>query len=125
MIFFNNAFADSVSEIEVSSELSDQIGATEGANSLINFVPLIVIFVIFYFFIIRPQQRKMKEHTKMLSSIKKGDKVATAGGLIGVVVKVDNVAEILTIQVAPEVEMKVLKSSVAEIMNRSHSDDKK
>lgn len=123
MVIFNNAFANG--EIEVGISTTQEATETpEAVSSLMNFVPLIVIFAIFYFLIIRPQQKKVKEHEQMLSSIKKGDKVSMAGGLIGVVCKIDNTAMTLAIQIADGVEVKVLKSSVTEIINRSHNDKK-
>ena len=59
-------------------------------NSLAQFIPLILIFVIFYFFLIRPQQKRVKEHKTMVSSLKRGDEVITSGGIIG---KVERVME--------------------------------
>ena len=57
-------------------------------NSLAQFIPLILIFVIFYFFLIRPQQKRVKEHKNMVSSLKRGDEVITSGGIIGTVDRV-------------------------------------
>ncbi|MBQ4874519.1 MAG: preprotein translocase subunit YajC [Rickettsiaceae bacterium H1] len=123
MKFFAYAFAETSPEIDLGTGTT-QNSSLEVGSSLMNFFPLIVIFAIFYFLIIRPQQKKMKNHEKMLSSIKRGDKVSTAGGVIGVVTKVDNTDLILTVEVAENVQIKILKSSVAEIMNRSRNEKK-
>ena len=74
------------------------------------FIPLILIFVIFYFFLIRPQQKKVKEHKLMVESLKRGDKVVTSAGIIGVVERIiDN--EKAEIQIAENVKVEVIKST--------------
>ena len=81
------------------------------------FIPLILIFVIFYFFLIRPQQKKVKEHKIMVENLKRGDKVITSGGIIGTVERIiDNEkAEIL---IAENVKVEVIKSTgVQALMN--------
>ena len=80
---------------------------------LSSFIPLILIFLIFYFFIIRPQQKKVKQHRDMISSVKKGDKVVTSGGVSGTVKKVAD--EVFTIEIAEKVEIKVKKSYITEV----------
>ena len=69
------------------------------------FLPLILIFVVFYFLLIRPQQRKVKQHKEMLSNLKRGDKIVTSGGIIGTINKVADNRE-LTLEVADNVEIK-------------------
>lgn len=79
-------------------------------NSLMQFVPLILIFVVFYFLLIRPQQKKQKELKDMISALKKGDKVITTGGIYG---EVENVKEnTIVLKVADKVRLEVLKSAV-------------
>ncbi|MDA7573115.1 preprotein translocase subunit YajC [Candidatus Pelagibacter sp.] len=74
------------------------------------FIPLILIFVIFYFFLIRPQQKKVKEHKAMVENLKRGDKVITSAGIIGTVEKIiDN--EKAEIQIAENVKVEVIKST--------------
>ena len=70
------------------------------------FLPLILIFVVFYFLLIRPQQRKVKQHKEMLSNLKRGDKIVTSGGIIGTINKVAENRE-LTLEVAENVEIKI------------------
>ena len=70
------------------------------------FLPLILIFVVFYFLLIRPQQRKVKQHKEMLSNLKRGDKIITSGGIIGTINKVADNRE-LTLEVAENVEIKI------------------
>lgn len=119
MSFFSQAFADAVSEVDTDVVSGQEEAPTEAFSSLMSFLPLIVIFIIFYFLIIRPQQKKVKEHGRMVDSVKRGDKVVTVGGMIGIVTKVDVKTSSLTLEVSENTEIKVLRSSVAEIMNRS------
>ncbi|WP_341819045.1 preprotein translocase subunit YajC [Wolbachia endosymbiont (group A) of Brachyopa scutellaris] len=86
--------------------------------SFASFIPLILIFVVFYFLIIRPQQKKLKEHRKMIDQIKRGDTVITSGGIIGEVNKVDGANAQFIIEIAPKVEIKVLKSAISEVLNK-------
>ena len=81
------------------------------------FIPLILIFVIFYFFLIRPQQKKVKEHKAMVENLKRGDKVVTTAGIIGVIERIidNDKAEIL---IAENVKVEVIKSTgVQAVMN--------
>ena len=74
------------------------------------FIPLILIFVIFYFFLIRPQQRKAKEHKKMVEELKRGDKIITSGGIIGTVDRIiDN--EKIEVKISENVKVEVLRSN--------------
>jgi preprotein translocase subunit YajC len=88
-------------------------GPGGGQAALMQFLPLVFIFVIFYFLMIRPQQRRMKEHRAMIDAVKKGDTVVTAGGLIGKVSRVqDNEVEV---EVAPNVKVRVVKSTLSSV----------
>ena len=81
------------------------------------FMPLILIFVVFYFLLIRPQQKKMRDHREMLAAIRRGDKVVTGGGIIGQVVKVGENDE-LSVEIADEVRVKVLRSTVSAVLSK-------
>jgi len=74
------------------------------------FIPLILIFVIFYFFLIRPQQKKVKEHKAMVESLKKGDKVVTSGGITGTISRVvDN--DKVEVEIAENVKVEIIKAT--------------
>jgi preprotein translocase subunit YajC len=74
------------------------------------FIPLILIFVIFYFFLIRPQQKKVKEHKSMVESLKRGDKVVTSGGITGTVERViDN--DKVEVEIADNVKVEIVKAT--------------
>lgn len=82
------------------------------------FIPLILIFVIFYFLLIRPQQRKVKEHKAMIDAVGRGDTVVTGGGLIGKVARVleDDKAEL---EIAENVTIKIIKSSISAVLSKT------
>ncbi|POZ63699.1 preprotein translocase subunit YajC [Chromobacterium alticapitis] len=86
-------------------------GAAPSGFDLMGFLPMIVIFVLFYFLMIRPQQKRMKETQKMLSEIQKGDEVVTQGGIIGRVSKVSE--QYLTLEIADKVEINVQRGAVS------------
>ncbi len=74
------------------------------------FIPLILIFVIFYFFLIRPQQKKVKEHKLMVESLKRGDKIITTGGIVGTVERIiDN--EKVEVNISENVNVEIVRSS--------------
>jgi preprotein translocase subunit YajC len=85
------------------------------ASPLIQLFPLVLIFVIFYFLLIRPQKQKEKEHQKMLAGINKNDEVVTLGGIHGTIVSVKE--KTLTLRIDENVKMEIEKSSVAYIKN--------
>ncbi len=99
-----------------------QGGAQAGGPQalIMNLAPLILIFVIFYFLLIRPQQKKAKEIKSMLDNIKKGDKVITAGGLYGVVESVETNTVVL--KIAENVRVKFTKSAIATVRTGSDQD---
>ncbi|AGT08061.1 preprotein translocase subunit YajC [Paracoccus aminophilus] len=91
--------------------------APSGAASLASFVPLILVFVIMYFLMIRPQQKKMKEHRAMVEALKKGDEVVTQGGLLGKVTAVkDGEVEV---EIAPGVKVRCVRSSISNVITRT------
>ena len=90
-------------------------GAPAGAGDFIGMVlPLVLIMGVFYFLLIRPQQRKMKEHQEMLKKVGKGDTVITTGGLIGKVVKVVDDTE-LQVEVGENVKVRIMRSGIADV----------
>jgi preprotein translocase subunit YajC len=84
---------------------------------LTSLIPLILLFGIFYFLIIRPQQQRMKTHQAMVAAVKRGDTVVTAGGLIGKVSKVKDDGEVL-VEIADNVQVRVLKSTLTEVRSK-------
>ena len=81
------------------------------------FIPLILIFVIFYFFLIRPQQKKVKEHKLMVAALKRGDEVVTSGGIVGKVERIlgDDKVDLL---IAENVTVQVVQSTIQSLLNK-------
>jgi len=94
-----------------------QAAAGGAAGGLIGFVPILLIFVIMYFLMIRPQQKKMKDHRAMIEALRRGDQVVTSGGMIGKVVKVSD-AEV-EVELAPNVKVRVVKNTIAQVMSKT------
>lgn len=88
-----------------------------GANPLIQLAPLIFIFVIFYFLLIRPQMTARKKHTEMVSNVRRGDTVVTAGGIIGKITKVIDDNEVM-VELADKVTVKVVKATLTDVRNK-------
>lgn len=82
------------------------------------FLPLILIFAIMYLLLIRPQQKKMKEHRAMVESLRRGDQVVTQGGLIGKVSKVKDEGEI-EVELAEGVKVRVVRNTIAQVLSRT------
>ena len=85
-------------------------------------VPLALLFGIFYFLLIRPQQQRVKAHQAMVQAVKRGDTVVTAGGLVGKVAKVKDDGEVL-VEIADNVQVRVLKSTLSEVRTKGEKSD--
>ncbi|UKV16510.1 preprotein translocase subunit YajC [Thalassospiraceae bacterium SW-3-3] len=110
----------------ISPAYAQAAGGAGGADMLTSFLPLILIFVVFYFLLIRPQQKKQKEHKAMLAAVRRGDKIVTAGGLIGTVAKVVGDDE-LSVEIAEGVKVKVARGMVSTVLSKTEpakGDDK-
>ena len=90
--------------------------AAQQPSMLASFIPLILIFLIFYFLLIRPQQKKQKEHKVLLDSIQRGDEILSSGGILGKVIKVDN--DKLTVEISKGVNVTIIRSTVADVIKK-------
>jgi preprotein translocase subunit YajC len=99
------------------SQAYAQGGGGSGADMFTQLLPLILIFVVFYFLLIRPQQKKAREHREMLAGVKRGDRVITGGGIIGLVTKVIGDNEV-QVEIADGVRVRVAKSTISNILTR-------
>jgi len=95
-----------------------QAAGGSSANSIMQMAPLALIFVVFYFFLIRPQQKKAKETKAMLEAIRRGDRVVTGGGIIGTVAKVVNTDEVL-IDIADNTRVRVVRSTIVNVLAKT------
>lgn len=100
----NSAFAQEIAD-----------AAAKQPSPWTSMIPLVLIMVVFYFLLIRPQQKKMKEHQLMVKSISKGDQVVTTGGIFGEIVKVEDGAGIIHLQIADNVQIRVRQEMVSEV----------
>jgi len=85
-----------------------------GGESLINLLPLIVLFVVFYFLLIRPQTKRVKEHKKMVDSLVKGDEVVTNGGLLGRIIELGD--NFVLLEIANNLQVKVQRQAISVVM---------
>lgn len=93
-------------------------GGAGGLGGIAGIIPFVLMFVIFYFLLIRPQQRRMKEHRNMVENLRRGDQVVTAGGVLGKVTKVAEGDEI-EVQIAESVKIKVVKSTISQVVSKT------
>ncbi len=89
------------------------------------FLPLILIFAVFYFLLIRPQQQRQKEAKLMLTALKRGDKVVTGGGIVGVVTKAKDKESEIEVEIADTVRIIVLRDTIASVINPKPANDTK
>lgn len=98
----------------INTAYAQAAGGAQGGMDLVGLMPLVLLFVLLYFLMIRPQAKRAKEHRNMLQALQKGDEVVTSGGTLG---KVTNVGEqFITLEIAPNVEIKVQKPSVQTVL---------
>jgi preprotein translocase subunit YajC len=103
---------------EALAQAAGDASAGGGMAGLMQLAPLLLIFVVFYFLLIRPQQKKVKQHQAMTQALKRGDKVVTSGGILGVITKaVDGDGE-LEVEIAQGVKVRMLRSAVSDIATR-------
>jgi preprotein translocase subunit YajC len=92
-------------------------GLFDNQGALIQFLPLVLIFVVFYFLLIRPQQRKAKDQKTMLDALRRGDRIVTGGGIIGTVARAENPEEV-TVDIADNVRVRVVRSTITSVLSK-------
>ena len=97
----------------ISPAFAQAAGAAQ-ENTFLTFLPMLAIFVVFYFLLIRPQQKKQKEARAMLEALEKGNEVVTAGGMFGRIVKLDE--QYVTVEVAPNVQVVVQRGAISQLL---------
>ena len=99
----------------ISPALAQSGGFAEGGLGL---MPIILVMIIFYFLLIRPQQKRAKQHKAMLAELKRGDKIITNGGLTGTIVKVVDDSETIEVEIAKDVKVNVVRTMIAEVRDK-------
>ena len=92
--------------------------ASGGAGGLSSLLPFLLIFVVFYFFLIRPQQKRAKEHREMVNNVKRGDKIVTSGGIVGTVSKSVEGQETVEVEIAKDVKVSVMRTMIADLRDK-------
>ena len=95
-----------------------QTAGGAGAQAFTSFIPLVLIFLIMYFLLIRPQQKKLREQKAMIDALRRGDQVMTAGGIIGKVLKVGDDGT-LEVEIAEGVKVKIARHTITQVMNKT------
>ena len=93
-------------------------GFAEGGLGL---MPIILVMVIFYFLLIRPQQKRAKQHKEMLAALKRGDKIVTNGGLTGTIIKAVDDSETIEVEIAKDVKVNVVRTMIADVRGKTES----
>jgi preprotein translocase subunit YajC len=117
-----NASAPSPTSTSTGTVTTSGAGVVE-PSPFSSIIPLVLIFVVFYFLLIRPQQKKLKEHEALVSGIKRGDKVVTGGGILGQVTKVEADSQYIMVEIAQGVNVRVIRSTVISLIDKSPSTD--
>ncbi len=95
-----------------------------GAGGMVmQLAPLILIFVVFYFLLIRPQQKKMKDHRKMLGELKRNDRIITSGGIVGRIATVKDGSEEIEVEIAPNVKVQIVRGTIASVIRPEAAND--
>jgi preprotein translocase subunit YajC len=102
-------------EMLISTAYAQSAGGLFDQSAMVQFLPLVLIFVVFYFLLIRPQQKKAKDHRTMLDALRRGDRVVTGGGIIGTVNKVVSPEEVI-VDIADGVRVRVLRSTISSVL---------
>ncbi len=109
----------SLSIFAFTSDAWAQAAGGGQGGGLESLIPLILIFVIFYFLLIRPQQKKLKQHQEMVGGLKRGDKVVTAGGVVGKITKVEGEgSNLVEVEIAPSTTVKIVKTTISDLHAR-------
>lgn len=115
-MFIRQAFADAP---VLSGDASTAAATTGGLPGIYGqLMPLVLIFAVFYFLLIRPQQKKLKAHLDMVASVRRGDRIVTGGGIVGTVTRLIDDKEIL-VEIADGIEVKIIRSSIADVVSKS------
>lgn len=101
----------------ISTAYAQGTGVFDSQGAMLQFLPLVLIFIVFYFLLIRPQQKKQKEHRAMLQALRRGDKVITGGGILGTINRVVNDDEVV-VDIADNVRVRVMRSTITSVLSK-------
>ena len=93
--------------------------AAGGAGGLLSFAPIVLIFIVMWFFMIRPQQKRQKEHQARVRAAKRGDRIVTSGGIVGTITKSNEADNDVEVEIASGVKVRVVRSAISDMVNRN------
>ncbi len=99
-----------------------QAGGQAGQGGLVSFLPIIILFAIFYFLLIRPQQKKAKQHREMIANLKKGNRIITSGGIYGTIQTIDDTT--IGLEIAEKIKIKISRGNVSSVISDIESGKK-
>ena len=102
-------------KIMISNAFAQSAGSSAGGFNIGSLIPFILIFVIFYFLLIRPQQKRVKEHKNMVMNLKRGNVVVTSGGIVGKIIKAVDGSEDITVEISKGVNVEVARNTIADL----------
>lgn len=111
-MLIRDAWAESI------AQTSDVATTAAQGGMMAQIAPLVLIFAVFYFLLIRPQQKKMKAHLDMVSALRRGDKIVTSGGIIGTITRIVDDKEAI-VEIASGVEVRIMRSTIADVVSKS------
>lgn len=128
-MFINNAYAQ---ESSPATTQTDAISLQDSENlpkapespgsNWTSLVPMVLIFAVFYFLLIRPQEKRRRAQQDLVSSVKKGEEVITSSGIFGIVSKINDSDNTVFVSIAEDIEVKMLKTSITDILSRAKKD---
>jgi preprotein translocase subunit YajC len=122
-MFIQSAYADeNTIEMQESSNLPK--APEQIQNGWISMVPMVLIFVVFYFLLIRPQEKRRRQQETLVAGVKKGEEVITNSGIFGVVTKINDSDNTIELEIAKDVQIKILKSFITDITSRKKEEHK-
>lgn len=97
-----------------------QASGAGGGDVLVSLLPIILIFVVFYFLLIRPQQKKVKQHRAMIEAVRRGDRIVTSGGIIGTITKVISDGEV-EVEIAQGTRVRVIRQTISDVLDKGET----
>lgn len=122
--FIHDAIAAETKTVDTTATEQAQVPEDLSADKMIkdNLLILGLLFFIFYFMLIRPQQKRVKQHNDLMKGLQKGNKVITSGGMYGVITKLEG-DDIVVVEIAPSVKVRISRSAVAEVVDKAGTGD--
>lgn len=111
-------FLTLLASISLTSPAFAQGVGASAPSPIASLMPLVVIFIVFYFLLIRPQRKRMQDHEQMIKAVKKGDTILSAGGIIGKIVNIQD-DSIVVVEIAPSVEVKIARSMISSVLDKN------